>query len=82
MQQTWQSGLTLEARFCSLTLLCTCVCCCLFCVCRTVENLAIVFAPSFLRNPSEDPAVIMNNTKFETKFTANLFRIVGEITWD
>lgn len=47
----------------------------------TVENLAIVFAPSFLRNPSAEPLVLLENTKFETRFTACLFRTVADIPW-
>jgi hypothetical protein len=30
-----------------------------------VNNLAMVFAPNFLRCPSDDPAVIFENTKYE-----------------
>jgi hypothetical protein len=37
-----------------------------------VENLAIVFGPSFFRNPSEDPMELIANVKYETKFTALL----------
>jgi hypothetical protein len=47
----------------------------------TTDNLAIVFAPSFLRCPSEDPSVLMSNSKFETKFTVALFKLLGDITW-
>ena len=31
----------------------------------SINNLAMVFAPNFLRCPSEDPQVIFNNTKYE-----------------
>ena len=31
----------------------------------SISNLAMVFAPNFLRCPSEDPQVIFNNTKYE-----------------
>ncbi len=43
-----------------------------------IENLAIVFSPSFLRNPSEDPIQLLQSAKFETKFTAALFKVIGE----
>jgi hypothetical protein len=32
------------------------------------DNLAMVWAPNFLRCPSEDPMVIFNNTKREMSF--------------
>jgi hypothetical protein len=41
-----------------------------------MENLAIVFAPSLLRCPSEDPMVILGNSKFETRFTVLLFKAI------
>lgn len=41
-----------------------------------MENLAIVFAPSLLRCPSEDPLVLLGNSKFETRFTVVLFKAV------
>ncbi|KAJ1336502.1 hypothetical protein BSLG_007286 [Batrachochytrium salamandrivorans] len=34
----------------------------------TVGNLAMVFAPNFLRCPSDNPATIFENTKFEQAF--------------
>lgn len=34
----------------------------------TKDNLAMVFAPNFLRCPSDDPEIIFNNTKFEQAF--------------
>jgi len=46
-----------------------------------VTNLSIVFAPSFLRNPSEDPLKLLENSKYETRFTEHLFRVIAEITW-
>jgi len=39
----------------------------------SVRALAIVFAPGFLRNPSDDPMEMLNNAKFETQFTVHLF---------
>lgn len=47
----------------------------------SVENCAIVFAPCFLRNPSEDVNTLMENTKYETKFTSALFRNIANIQW-
>jgi len=44
----------------------------------TIDNLAIVFAPSFLRNPSEDPLDILAASKFETKFVAHLFHALNK----
>ena len=44
----------------------------------TVENLAIVFAPSFFRNPSDDTQDILLNSKNETKMTALLLAAVGQ----
>jgi len=41
----------------------------------TFSNLAIVFAPGMLRNPSEDPAEMLENSKFETSFTNFLLQI-------
>ncbi|TPX41027.1 hypothetical protein SeMB42_g05768 [Synchytrium endobioticum] len=38
----------------------------------TVQNLAMVFAPNFLRCPSEDPTVIFNSTKYEQGFLRTL----------
>ncbi|GAB5360727.1 hypothetical protein AAMO2058_000652200 [Amorphochlora amoebiformis] len=35
----------------------------------TFSNLAIVFAPGMLRNPSEDPAEMLENSKYESLFT-------------
>jgi hypothetical protein len=39
----------------------------------TVDNLAVVFSPSLLRCPSEDPMEMMTNSKSEVRFTAVLF---------
>ncbi|KAL2916168.1 hypothetical protein HK105_204259 [Polyrhizophydium stewartii] len=41
----------------------------------TVANIAMVFAPNFLRCPSDNPATIFENTKFEQAFLRIL--IVG-----
>jgi hypothetical protein len=41
-----------------------------------VENLGIVFAPCFLRNPSTDPMSILANSRFEAKFTAALVQFI------
>ncbi|KAI9223041.1 hypothetical protein BC828DRAFT_403499 [Blastocladiella britannica] len=38
----------------------------------SVANLAMVFAPSFLRCPSEDPREIFENTKYEQQFLRHL----------
>ena len=38
----------------------------------TLENLAMVFAPSMLRCPSEDPMMILANAKKECQFMKNL----------
>ncbi len=43
----------------------------------SLENLAIVFAPSFLRNPSENPMEILNNTKYEVRFVTSLLAAVA-----
>eukprot|EP00461_Guttulinopsis_vulgaris_P000073 UN00073 len=43
----------------------------------TIENLAIVFAPSFFRNPSDDPNEIMMNSKNEVKMCSLLLGVVG-----
>jgi len=40
----------------------------------TIDNLAIVFAPSLLRCPSDDPMELLQNSKFETRFTSVLFK--------
>lgn len=39
----------------------------------SIDGLSIVFAPSLLRNPSEDPHDQMSNTKYEARFTSILF---------
>ncbi len=39
----------------------------------TMDNLAIVFAPSLLRCPHDDPMELLSNSKFETRFAAILF---------
>ncbi|EPZ35453.1 MyTH4 domain-containing protein [Rozella allomycis CSF55] len=38
----------------------------------TVQNIAMVFAPNFLRCPSDNPQVIFNNTKYEQIFLRTL----------
>ncbi|EGD72388.1 preoptic area regulatory factor 2 [Salpingoeca rosetta] len=38
----------------------------------TYDNLAMVWAPNFLRCPSDDPLVIFNNTKKEMQFVRQL----------
>ena len=38
----------------------------------TVNNLAMVFAPNFLRCPSDNPQVIFENTKYEQSFLKQL----------
>lgn len=38
----------------------------------TLDNLAMVFAPSFLRCPSENPQTIFENTRYEQDFTRTL----------
>jgi hypothetical protein len=41
----------------------------------TVDNLAIVFAPGLMRNPSQDPIEVLQNTKFESRFISLLFTV-------
>ena len=41
-----------------------------------IDNLAIVFAPCLMRNPAQDPMVLLEYTKYETKFVAALFRAI------
>jgi hypothetical protein len=36
------------------------------------DNLAMVWAPNFLRCPSEDPMTIFNNTKMEMQYVRHL----------
>jgi hypothetical protein len=36
------------------------------------DNLSMVWAPNFLRCPSEDPMIIFNNTKKEMSFIRSL----------
>ena len=36
------------------------------------SNLSMVFAPNFLRCPSSDPAIIMENTRKEMAFVKTL----------
>jgi len=38
----------------------------------TVNNLAMVFAPNFLRCPSDNPQTIFENAKLEQNFVRNL----------
>lgn len=46
----------------------------------SLRALAIVFAPGFLRNSSDDPMEMLNNAKFETQFTMHLFEtLLGKI---
>ena len=45
----------------------------------SLENLAIVFAPSLLRNPSEDPLELLQNTKFETRFTSLFLAYIARL---
>lgn len=42
----------------------------------SVDSCAIVFAPSLLRNPNDDPNLLLQNSKFESLFTAQLFRVL------
>lgn len=37
-----------------------------------INNLAMVFAPNFLRCPSEDPSVIFNTQKFQQTYVKHL----------
>ena len=48
----------------------------------TFDNLAMVWAPNFLRCPSTDAMVIFNNTKKEMQFVRYLIQHLdtGEIT--
>mmetsp|Transcript_7883 Transcript_7883/g.14637 ORF Transcript_7883/g.14637 Transcript_7883/m.14637 type:complete len:647 (+) Transcript_7883:106-2046(+) len=43
----------------------------------TFSNLAIVFAPGMLRNLSEDPAEMLENSKYETLFTKHLLQVAS-----
>ncbi|KAJ3397235.1 hypothetical protein HDU92_000115 [Lobulomyces angularis] len=40
----------------------------------TYQNIAMVFAPNFLRCPSDNPAIIFENTKFEQAFLRTLLQ--------
>lgn len=42
-----------------------------------LHNIAIVFGPCLLRNPSEDPMEIMAGTRHEHTFTKAMFQAVG-----
>lgn len=44
----------------------------------TVDNIAIVFAPNFLRCESDDPVEMMTNSKFETRFVTLLLTALME----
>ncbi|KND03644.1 uncharacterized protein SPPG_01117 [Spizellomyces punctatus DAOM BR117] len=44
----------------------------------TISNLAMVFAPNFLRCPSDNPTVIFESTKFEQAFLRILISYVQE----
>lgn len=39
-----------------------------------VQNLAIVFGPNFLRNPSEDAGTILESQRFEQNFVVGLIK--------
>eukprot|EP00808_Paulinella_micropora_P011495 g4134.t1 len=43
----------------------------------SLNNLGVVFAPGFLRNPSEDPIQLLQNAKYETAFTAQLLQFLN-----
>lgn len=40
----------------------------------SVSNLAMVFAPNFLRCPSDNPQTIFENTKYEQSFLKQLIQ--------
>jgi len=42
----------------------------------SLDSLAIVMAPSFLRCPNEDPMELLSNSKYETRFTLLLFQSI------
>jgi hypothetical protein len=44
----------------------------------TITSLGVVFAPSFMRNPSGDALEILSNSKFEARFVAMLLASVLE----
>ncbi|KAI9205890.1 Rho GTPase activation protein [Polychytrium aggregatum] len=44
-----------------------------------VHNLAMVFAPNFLRCPSDNPTTIFENTKYEQAFLRMLITAKGDI---
>jgi hypothetical protein len=43
------------------------------------KNLAIVFAPSLLRNPSDDPMELISNVKFEGAFVGPFLQYVARL---
>jgi hypothetical protein len=43
-----------------------------------INNLAMVFAPNFLRCPSEDPSVIFNTQKHQQTFVRYLIEKLKE----
>ena len=45
----------------------------------SISNLAMVFAPNFLRCPSEDPQVIFENTKYEQTWLRILLQGVTKV---
>jgi len=48
----------------------------------TVRNLAIVFAPGFLKNTSDDPMEMLNSQRFENCFVTRLFDcLLKELRW-
>lgn len=49
------------------------------CTKMTPDNLAMVFAPSLLRCPYDNPQVIFENAEKERKFTLALFRTLNNI---
>merc|ERR1711974_396229 len=44
----------------------------------STNNLAMVFAPNFLRCPSEDPQIIFENTKYEQAWLRALLNGIEE----
>lgn len=43
-----------------------------------IKNLAIVFAPSLMRNPSSDPIELLASNKFELRFVELMFKALAE----
>jgi len=46
------------------------------------SNLSMVFAPNFLRCPSKDPSVIMENTRKEMAFVKTLIHSLDTTTME